>query len=93
MADGKKPSIRLSRDEAWQMIADSPTGIFTSLRRDGVPISMPLWFEALDERIYFTTRGKKLVRIANDPRSSFLVEAGERWVDLQYPGTSIPLSS
>ena len=30
-----------------------------------------------------TTRGKKVDRARNDPRCSFLVEAGERWADLR----------
>jgi hypothetical protein len=83
MTDTPRVSIRLSRDEAWDFVTASHTGIFTTLRRDGVPIAMPVWFVALDSRIYMQTRGKKLLRIANDPRSSFLVESGDRWVELE----------
>jgi PPOX class probable F420-dependent enzyme len=77
--------VRLSTDEAWDMIDHSHTGVLTTLRRDGVPISLPVWFVALDQRIYVTTpaRAKKVVRIRRDPRAAFLVESGERWVDLK----------
>lgn len=78
-------SIRLSRDEAWAVLDTSHTGIFTSLRADGVPITLPVWFVAIDERIYIdaVARTKKVARIRRDPRVSFLVESGERWRDLR----------
>ena len=78
-------SIRLSRAEAWAVLAEGHTGIFTSLRADGVPIALPVWFVALDERIYLdaVTRTKKVGRIRRDPRVSFLVESGDRWAELR----------
>ena len=78
-------SIRLSRAEAWEVLGASHTGIFTSLRSDGVPITLPVWFVALDERIYIdaVATTKKVARIRRDPRVSFLVESGERWRDLR----------
>jgi nitroimidazol reductase NimA-like FMN-containing flavoprotein (pyridoxamine 5'-phosphate oxidase superfamily) len=78
-------SIRLSPDEAWDVLADSHTGIFTTLRRDGVPIALPVWFVAFDRTIYLAapSRTKKLSRLRRDPRASFLVESGERWVELK----------
>jgi nitroimidazol reductase NimA-like FMN-containing flavoprotein (pyridoxamine 5'-phosphate oxidase superfamily) len=82
VAGKRKLNVRMTDDEAWAMLRDAHTGIFTSLRSDGVPIALPLWFAAIDGAIYFNTRGKKLIRVRNDPRSSFLVEAGARWVDL-----------
>ncbi len=78
-------SIRLSRDEAWAVLESSHTGIFTSLKADGVAISLPVWFVALDEHIYIdaVARTKKVARVRRDPRVSFLVESGERWRDLR----------
>jgi hypothetical protein len=73
----------MTTDEAWQVVERSHTGIFTTLRRDGTPIALPVWFAALDRRIYIVTRGKKVARAARDPRCSFLVEHGERWAELQ----------
>ncbi|MGE0383286.1 MAG: pyridoxamine 5'-phosphate oxidase family protein [Gammaproteobacteria bacterium] len=82
-APAKKPSVRMTPDEVWKFVEDGHTGIFTTLRRDGVPIAMPIWYVCLDRAIYIGTRGKKLVRIKNDPRASFLVEDGEYWAKLR----------
>ena len=78
-------SVRLSTDEAWAVIEAAHTGIFTTLRRDGVPISLPVWFVALDRTICLgaPSRTKKIARLRHDPRASFLVESGERWAELE----------
>jgi nitroimidazol reductase NimA-like FMN-containing flavoprotein (pyridoxamine 5'-phosphate oxidase superfamily) len=73
----------MTTEEVWDYVTQAHTGILTTLRRDGMPIAMPLWFACLDRTIYSRTRGKKLQRIAHDPRASFLVESGERWADLK----------
>jgi len=81
----------MTEAEIWAFVTDAPTGIFTTLRRDGVPIALPVWFASLDRLIYMQTRGKKLGRIAHDGRASFLVETGYRWVDLKavhFTGTA-----
>lgn len=78
-------SIRLSPDEAWDFLASSHTGIFTTLRRDGMPVALPVWFVAIDHTICLAapSRTKKLARLRHDPRASFLVESGEQWVKLK----------
>ena len=78
-------SIRLSADEAWDVLASSHTGIFTTLRADGSPVALPVWFVTLDRTICIgaPTRTKKIARVRRDPRASFLVESGERWAQLQ----------
>lgn len=77
--------IRLTDDEAWAEIASAHTGILTTLRRDGMPIALPVWFVAEDRTIAMRTPAgtKKIARVRHDPRASFLVESGERWVDLR----------
>jgi PPOX class probable F420-dependent enzyme len=77
-------SVRLSDEEAWDVLAATHTGVFTSLRRDGRPIALPVWFAVLDRRIYISgpASAKKVSRVRHDPRVSFLVETGEHWVDL-----------
>jgi len=77
--------LRLSRDEAFAEIAGAHTGILMSLRRDGVPIGLPVWHVVLDEHIYVgaPTHSKKIARVRHDPRVSYLVESGERWIDLR----------
>lgn len=75
-------SPRMSEEEIWAFVRAGHTGIFTTLRRDGMPIAMPMWYCCIDRDIYMQTRGRKLQRIRNDPRASFLVETGDRWAEL-----------
>jgi nitroimidazol reductase NimA-like FMN-containing flavoprotein (pyridoxamine 5'-phosphate oxidase superfamily) len=76
-------SPRMTEAEIWAYVTDAPTGILTTLRHDGVPVALPIWFACVDRTIYIQTRGKKLQRITHDRRASFLVESGHRWVDLK----------
>src|SRR5689334_14490616 len=75
----------MSRAEAWTELDRAHTGILTTLRADGVPIALPVWFVAFDEKVYVRAPGhtKKLQRVRRDPRVSFLVESGERWAELR----------
>lgn len=76
--------IRLTDDEAWDFIAAAHTSILTTLRRDGWPVTLPLWHVVHDGAIYVGTpeRSKKVTRIRNDDRGCLLVERGEAWVEL-----------
>src|SRR3954454_18582926 len=74
-------SPRMTDDEIWAFVQDAPTGILTTLRRDGVPVALPLWYACVHRRIYLRTRGRKLQRTASDPRASVLVESGVRWAE------------
>lgn len=76
--------VRLDDDEAWAELDRAHTGILTTLRRDGWPVSLPVWFAALDRTIYVRTPAKtrKVEHVRHDPRATFLVERGERWVEL-----------
>jgi PPOX class probable F420-dependent enzyme len=77
--------MRLSKEEAWAVLAAAHTGILTTLTADGTPISLPMWFVAMDERIYVITpeATKKVARVQRNPRVSFLVESGVRWSELE----------
>lgn len=81
---GDAVSVRLSPAVAWAVLASAHTGIFTTLRSDGVPVTLPVWFVVLDERIYVSgpAPAKKVARVRRDPRCSFLVESGQRWAEL-----------
>lgn len=90
-------SIRLSRAEAWAELGTAHTGVLTTLRSDGMPISLPVWFVALDEKIYVSgpAHTKKFGRLRSDNRCSFLVESGQRWVELRavhLTGTASPVA-
>jgi Pyridoxamine 5'-phosphate oxidase len=78
-----RPSFRLTDSEIWEFVVGGHTGILTTLRRDGMPIAMPVWFVCINRTIFVHTRGKKLKRIAHDPRASFLVESGHAWSELK----------
>jgi PPOX class probable F420-dependent enzyme len=75
----------MSRAEAWAELERAHTGILTTLRADGTPIALPVWFVVFDEKVYVRAPGhtKKLQRVRRDPRVSFLVESGERWAELR----------
>jgi len=78
-------SIRLSEQEVWEELARAHTGILTSLRADGTPITLPIWFIAIDGRIFFSApaRTKKIPRLRRNPRCCFLVESGTYWRELK----------
>jgi PPOX class probable F420-dependent enzyme len=77
--------IQLSEEEVRNFVGSAHTGILTTLRRDGRPVALPLWFAALDGAVYFSTpsRSKKVGRVRHDPRACFLVESGEAWRELK----------
>jgi nitroimidazol reductase NimA-like FMN-containing flavoprotein (pyridoxamine 5'-phosphate oxidase superfamily) len=77
--------IRLTTDQAWEAVESSHTGILTTLRGDGMPIALPVWFAVLNHAITLMTPSgtKKIARIRHDPRASFLVETGEKYVELR----------
>ena len=58
------------------MLEASVNGTLVTLRKDGRPIALPVWFVVLDHKIYISTRGKKLTRVRNDKRCAFLVKPG-----------------
>ena len=77
--------VRLDVHQAWDLVDTSHTGILTTLKADGAPVTLPVWFVVLDRAICFATPShtKKVSRIRNDPRASFLVESGECWAELR----------
>jgi nitroimidazol reductase NimA-like FMN-containing flavoprotein (pyridoxamine 5'-phosphate oxidase superfamily) len=77
--------IELDEDELWTFLAQGHEGTFTSLRSDGWPVSLPVWYVVEDGVVFLRTRPrtKKVARIQNDPRCSFVVSSGTRWADLK----------
>jgi len=77
--------VRMSDDEAWAFLEQGHTGILTTVRRDGRPVALPVWYVVLDREVYVGTPSgsQKVARIRRDPRAAFLVEAGERWAELR----------
>jgi nitroimidazol reductase NimA-like FMN-containing flavoprotein (pyridoxamine 5'-phosphate oxidase superfamily) len=83
MPDEQRRGVRMTAAEAWAFLAEGHTGILTTLRQDGYPIALPVWFAVVDRVIYVSTRGKKIDRVRRDQRCSFLVEDGLRWAELR----------
>ncbi len=78
-------SVRLDEAEIREFVTNGHTGIFTSLRADGWPVSLPIWYVWLDDHVYVRTRSKskKVVRVNHDDRVSFVVESGKAWKELK----------
>jgi hypothetical protein len=76
--------VRMSEDEAWDFLAGGHTAVLTTLRRDGWPVTLPLWYVVLERVVYVATppSSKKVGRIRHDDRACLLVERGSAWVDL-----------
>lgn len=75
----------MDEDEALAFLRASHTGILTTLRRDGMPIALPIWFVVREGRVFVATpsKTKKVGRLRADARVSFLAESGERWAELK----------
>lgn len=69
----------------WAFIAAGHTGILTTLRADGWPLALPVWFVADDRSVYVRTpaRTRKVDHVRRDPRVCFTVEAGRAWAELR----------
>lgn len=77
-------AITLDADERRRLLEGATTGILTTLRRDGGPVALPVWFVLHGDALYTRTPRPtmKLRRVRHDPRGSFLVESGEKWLEL-----------
>jgi nitroimidazol reductase NimA-like FMN-containing flavoprotein (pyridoxamine 5'-phosphate oxidase superfamily) len=77
--------ISLTDDESWAFLQEGHTGILSTMRADGYPIALPVWYVTDDGVIYTRTpaTASKLKRIQRNPRGSFLVERGLHWRELQ----------
>jgi hypothetical protein len=77
-------NFRLTEEEAWEYVARAHTGHYTTLRRDGRPITLPVWYVVIDRAIYIRTPAgtSKLKRIRHDPRGYFVADSGQSWGEL-----------
>ena len=83
----------MNLEKREQFLAKTRLGILTTLRRDGSPISVPVWFEWDSEAVrIFTGQGStKVKRLQHDPRMTLLVvnDVGEpeAWVSFEGQAT------
>jgi PPOX class probable F420-dependent enzyme len=77
--------VTMSGDEIAGFISDHGTAVLTTLRADGRPVPLPVWYVAFDDALYFQTplRSRKVANIARDPRVAVLLDDGERWEHLR----------
>jgi PPOX class probable F420-dependent enzyme len=77
--------VTLSGEEIADFIADHGNAVLTTLRADGRPVPLPVWYVAFDGALYFQTphRSKKVGNIERDPRVAVLLDDGERWEHLR----------
>jgi|SRR5271163_2760748 len=88
--------LQLTEDERDALLGTAHTVMVTTLRRDGWPVTLPLWFVWTDGHLYIGTppSSAKIKRIHHDDRCSVLVEAGDAWVDLaaiEFPARAVQL--
>jgi PPOX class probable F420-dependent enzyme len=76
--------VSLTDDEAWEFLARGHTAIFTTLRADGSPVSLPVWYAVTGRRVYLQTPAgaKKTARVRRDSRACLLAESGRNWAEL-----------
>jgi PPOX class probable F420-dependent enzyme len=77
--------VAFEEDELWAFLAAAHTGILTTLRADGWPLALPVWFVCHDRILYVRTpaRTRKVAHVRRDPRVCFTVEAGLSWAELR----------
>lgn len=77
--------IAMSREELEAFLEEQKTVILTTINRDGTSLPSPLWFVAVDGRLYMNTgaQSDKVRNLRRDDRVSCLVEAGESYYDLR----------
>ncbi|MFL5843500.1 MAG: pyridoxamine 5'-phosphate oxidase family protein [Solirubrobacteraceae bacterium] len=77
--------VRLDQDETWAFLAASHTGMLSTIRADGAPSVIPMWFVTIERAVYIRTLAgsPKAANVRRDPRVCFLVESGKAWAELK----------
>jgi len=79
----------LSESERDDFLAGRRYGIFSTSRDNGIPASVPVWFEwdGRVARMFTHVTTPKLIRLRRDPRAALLVvnhpDEKEQWVSLK----------
>lgn len=78
--------MSLTESEVRDFLAEPRLGMLTTLRSDGSPVTVPVWFEWDGEaaRVFSSVTSAKVRRIQRDPRATLLVpnhiDEPEAWV-------------
>ncbi|MEX2225193.1 MAG: TIGR03618 family F420-dependent PPOX class oxidoreductase [Dehalococcoidia bacterium] len=76
----------MTEPEIEQFLAETRLGMFTTLRKDGSPVTVPVWFEwdGSVVRVFVSADSAKVRRITRDPRATLLaanhISEPEAWV-------------
>jgi PPOX class probable F420-dependent enzyme len=82
----RREQIQMTRGEIDRFLGAARTMILCSSGRDGAPHPMPMWFGVEpDGTVVMTTftKSQKIRNLERDPRVALLVEAGEKYDELQ----------
>lgn len=76
--------VRMTDEELAAHLDQALTATLTSLRNDGRPVTLPMWFVVIDGVVHVRTRSvsAKATRMRHDPRVCFTVESGVAWPEL-----------
>jgi PPOX class probable F420-dependent enzyme len=78
--------MKMTQPQIDEFLATTRLGMLTTLREDGSPVTVPVWFEWDGEtvRIFSSVTSPKLRRIGRDPRATLLapnhIDEPEAWV-------------
>lgn len=74
----------MNDEEQREFLENSHTAIVTTIRKDGRPSAVPIWYVMVDGRMYIGTPppAAKLKHLKRDPRCCVLIESGEKWREL-----------
>lgn len=78
--------MAMTDDEITQFLSTPRLGMLTTLRPDGSPVTVPVWFEwdGADVRVFSSEGSPKVRRLRVDPRATLLVanhvQDPEAWV-------------
>jgi PPOX class probable F420-dependent enzyme len=74
----------MTAEEQRDFLENGHTAIVTTIRKDGRPSAVPIWYVMSEGRMYIGTPSvaAKLGHLRRDPRCCVLVEVGEKWREL-----------
>ena len=75
----------MTSGEIVEFLHEAPTGVLTTLGRDGWPHSVAMWFVVTGDELRMWTyrKSQKVKNISRDPRVAFLAETGATYGDLR----------
>ncbi|MEK7681764.1 MAG: pyridoxamine 5'-phosphate oxidase family protein [Chloroflexota bacterium] len=78
-------AITLDSQEIEAFFQQKKTLVLTTLRKDGSPVSVPMWFIYQDGCIHMHSlkSGAKVRNALREPRVCVVVEAGDAWKELK----------